>query len=157
MLTLTYIDNNDTTRETRTCTRKHRRQCGYKMHTGKHLSQHSGRKAHTRTFSPQMTERMDGATGVVVNNPHMHTPLPPSLSPSPSCTHQGPAFLSSSSLFKAPCLLPSFALPWHCQTSRLTLNNVSSRCIFCLSFYPHPLSPLFAFHHLLTPPPPHCN
>lgn len=131
-------------------------------YTHTHMRTHT----HARTFSPRSAEWMEGATGVVVNTARTH-PSPLSLPPF-SLTHSRVPLFSHHPLYSKlppsfPPSFPSFALPKHSQTSLLALSSVTSRCIFPLSFYPHPLSPSLSFspspftlHIFFICSPPYC-
>lgn len=97
------------------------------MHTGKHLSKHSGRKAHThtRTFNPQTAEWMDGATGVVVNNAHIHTLLLLSLPPIPLAHIRVPLSSHHPLYSKPPASFPLLLSPG-------TVRRLSSHSIMLL-------------------------
>lgn len=95
------------------------------MHTGKHLSKHSDRKAHTRTFNPQTAEWMDGATGVVVNNAHIHTLLLLSLPPLPLAHIRVPLSSHRPLYSKPPASFPLLLSPG-------TVRRLSSHSIMLL-------------------------
>lgn len=133
----------------------------HKQHVCKaHIGKHSGRKARTHThthrcmqtrthahFSPQTGEWMDGATGVVVNNAHMHTLLPLSL-PSLPLAHSRVPLSSHHRLYSAlpPSLPPSSPLSLFPSTLRhllshsiMLLLDVFTFSHFNLIHFPSPL------------------
>lgn len=90
---------------------------------------------HTNALScPGWWNRWAEPQGLVVSKAHIHTPHS-STPPTPSYTHQGPPFLSSSTLFKALPLVRHLSS----HSIMLLLDEFSST-----HFYPHSL-PLLNF------------